>query len=170
MPAVDNDMDLSVLFPSEYLKCDDLKGKQVTVTISRVVNDLVQMSGGKKQKKLVLHLEKTHKKIIVGKTNSWSLGLLISTNARDWAGKRMTLTPDVDIFGGVEVPCIRIVGSPDAQPERAAAYARAWRGNRKRGDLVARVKKEISLLSVGTAPPVEEEEAVVDGREPVEEG
>lgn len=153
-----DDLTLSVMFPSNYLACPDLKGRHVTITISGVSVDEVPMTGGKKSRKCVVCMAKTPKKLIVGKTNGYALGVLVSPHAREWIGKRITLCPDVDMFGGKQVPAIRIAGSPDAAPERAAAYASAWRGERQGGRLCGRLKRALGLLELGVAPPVEPEE------------
>ena len=159
MSAVDKgDLTLSVMYPSEYLKAGDLQGRNITVTVADVKVDAVPMTGGKKEKKCVVHIHKTKKKLIVGKTNAYCLGLLISSNARDWIGKRITLCPDVDKMSGVEVATIRIAGSPDAIPARAAKYASVWKGERKQGRLVSRVKAALALIELSGAPPVEAEE------------
>ncbi len=53
------------------------------------------------------------------------------------------------------MPCIRIAGSPDAPADRAAAYAKAWKGDRVGGELVSRVKAALALLELSGVPPVE---------------
>jgi len=166
MGAVDkSNLDLSVLFPSEYLKAEDLRGKQYTVQITALSLDLVPMTGGRKEKKLVLKLHRTPKKLIVGKTNAYSMALLFcqltdgkGPDLHELIGKRITLCADVDRLKGQEVPALRISTSPDALPGRAAAYNSAWRGERKGGALIGRVKRAIGLISIGQPPPIEEEE------------
>lgn len=169
------DFSVSVLFPSDYLKCADLKGRNVNVTITGITVDAVPMTGGKKEKKLVLTLAKTRKKFIAGKTNGYCLGLLFSSDLRACVGKQITLCPDVDVFGGADVATIRIAGSPSATPERARAYEQTWRGDRKQGRLVKRVKGALALIEMSGVPPVEAEavstvaaEAPAEGA-PVEE-
>jgi hypothetical protein len=157
-----NDLTLSVMFPSRFLKCDDLQGRKVTVTIADVNLEEVMMVGGSHEKKVVLQLAKTPKLLIAGRTNGFSIALLLSQHIREWVGKRITLCPDVDLFGKSEVPCIRVAGSPDSAPENTAAYARAWKGDRKRGKLLSRVKKELVKLAPKHAQPVEPEEPEVD--------
>ena len=155
-----DDLTLGVMYPSKYLKCEDLRGKNVTVTIADVSIDDVMMTGGSHEKKVVLKLARTPKLLIAGRTNGYALGVLISPHAREWVDKRIVLCPDVDTFGREDVPCIRVYGSPDATPERSAAYSRAWRGERKRGKLIARLKQALARLTSGdvVAPPVEPDE------------
>lgn len=162
------DLTIGVLYPSEFLKAEDLKDRPVTVTIAGVSHEGVPMSGGKTERKVVLRFEKTNKKMIAGKTNGYALALLLcpSMNLRECVGKRVTLCPDIDRFGGQRVPAIRIAGSPDAHPDRADAYARAWKGKREGGALVGRIKRALGLFAVTAAPPIEPEDAPPPEREP----
>lgn len=155
-------LDVSVLYPSEYVKADDLKNKPVLVTITKIVRDKVPMSGGVTEACTVVHFKGTDKKLIAGKTNGYALAVLFGSDLSCAVGKRVTLTPDTDTFGKDRVPCIRILGSPDAPEDRAAAYARAWRGKRERGALVSRLKRVLATLSHVTPPPVDEIEENVE--------
>ena len=145
------DLTIGVMYPSKYLACEDLKGKTVTVAISSTSIDAVVMTGGAREMRPVLTLqnpksgELIQKQLIAGKTNAFAIALLLGSRAADWSGKRIALCPDVDLFGKESVPCIRVAGSPDATPERAEAYAKAWKGERKRGALVARLNRGSTL-------------------------
>lgn len=161
------DLDLKVLFPSEYLKVEDLKGKNVTVRISGLQHKAVPMTGGKKEMCCVASMEKTQKKFIMNTTNTHAMVLLVGDldeglNTKGCIGKRITLTQDVDRLGRKEVGCVRIIGSPDATKERATVYSKAWSGERKGGKLIGRIKQALSLLLVTDAPAVESE-AIDDG-------
>lgn len=143
---------------SDYLAADDLGGKDVTVTIASVA--LPPELPGKrkgKSKSVLITFQKAHKKFICNTTNQWSIALLLgSKSARDWVGKRITLRADIDIDieSGQPTLCIRIGGSPDADKQNAAAYAREWRaGNRQRGALCKRVKRAFRMLSVESSEP-----------------
>lgn len=146
------EMTLSVMFPSDYLKAADLKGGNVTVAITGIKSDMVPMVGGKKEKKWVVSITRTNKKFIIGKTNAWAMGLLFGDAAREWEGKKIILCPDMTRYGGEDVACIRICGSPDATPERSAAFAKAWLGDRKGGNLVARVKRGAARMNLAGVP------------------
>ena len=153
-----DDLDIRVLFPSEFLKADDLRGRPVTVTLTGASKEDVPMTGGKKNRMLVMRMGKTNKRLIIGKTNGWSLGVLISPRAVDWVGKRVTLVADLDLLNKNVVPAVRIQGSPDATPERQRAYAEAWKGDRMGGRLCARLKRALSMLEMGAPPPPVEPE------------
>lgn len=117
--------DISTLHPSKYLSCDDLKGRTITVTIASVDMEPVQMSDGSEEEKVIIRFEKARKDFIGGKTNDYSLAVLLSRKPLEWVGKRVVLMPSTTSFGREVRPCIRIAGSPDAAPERAKAYDQA---------------------------------------------
>lgn len=162
---------------TDYIAADDLGGKVRTLTIKdvRIAPDMPgKPRNGKKSKSVLVVFEKARKGWIVNTTNQWSIALLLGTKtAVEWVGKRISLHADmdIDIESGQPTACIRVQGSPDATPERAKAYATAWKGKRERGALVKRVKREIRRLSLGLpnasetedlpddAPVFEEDEA-----------
>lgn len=158
---------MSVLFPNAFVKAEDLGGEHKTVTIAGVVRESVAMAGGKKEACTVVSIARTPKKWIVNRTNGYGLALLLSPDlshpsGRDWIGKRVILCSDLDQRQGEEMAAIRVAGSPDATPERSEAYARAWRGKRKGGELCRRLKRTLATMAVrGHAPPEEQIEPVV---------
>lgn len=164
-----HDLTMGVLYPSKYLKADDLRGKPVTVTIAGVALDDVVMAGGSHEQKVVISLAKTLKLWIAGKTNGHSLAVLLGSDGHQWIGKRVVLIADVDRLGRDVVPCIRVQSSPDAPVARASAYEQAWRGTRERGALVARLKVALALLDMNRAalPPIDT--ATTTTREPGED-
>ncbi len=155
-----SDIPLSVMFPGKYVKAEDLGGRQIKVVIESVVMEDVPMTGGKKERKPVISLKGKDKKFIAGKTNGYAIAVLLGIQSSGWLGKTIIIGPDTDVLGKDVVACIRVVGSPDATPERRAAFDRAWRGERQRGRLVDRLKKERSRAAASSmnAPPVEKEE------------
>lgn len=146
---------------SDYLASDDFKGRVVTVEIAGVSipPDIPGGSKGRKSKSILIRFAKGSKEWIVNPTNQWSLAVLLGTKvAREWIGKRVSLhaDKDVDIDARADCMTIRVHSSPDATPDRAEAYRRAWdAGPRERGALCRRLKR-IYRLSVPTT--VEKEE------------
>src|SRR4051812_40792334 len=106
-----DDLNLSLMYPSKYLKAEDLRGHTVTVTIEHVNIEALMMTGGRKEKKVVIRFVGKEKQFVANKTNGFALGLLLGPHARSWEGKKVQLAPDVDTLGKDEVPCIRVVGS-----------------------------------------------------------
>lgn len=168
------DLRVSTMYPTEYLSAADLRGKAVTLKILNVKIDAVQMQGGKKERKPVIYLEKTNKKILVNKTNTRALAVLFSSDGNDWIGKRIAISPDIDLApdGSGEVAAIRITGSPDATPERTLAFNKAWKGERKRGALIKRLKQAQGLLETSRAaiPVVEAEEKAAEAQQQADMG
>ena len=119
------DLTIGVMYPSAFLKCEDLRGAQCTVTITEVVMTDVPMAGGKSERCVVASMKGTKKQWIVGKTNGYALAVLLGPDGHVWVGRRVTLCPDTDRLGGTRVPCVRVAGSPDASEPRSAAYAEA---------------------------------------------
>lgn len=149
---------------SDYIAADDLGGKVRTLTIKdvRIAPDMPgKPRNGKKSKSVLIVFEKARKGWIVNTTNQWSIALLLGTKtAVEWIGKRVALHADMDIDIESKQPtaCIRVQGSPDATPERAKAYATAWKGERERGALVKRVKRELRRLALGNVGESEPED------------
>lgn len=137
--------DISVLHPSKYLSFDDLKGRTITAKIASVDMEPVRMNDGSEEEKVIIRFEKARKDFIGGKTNDFSLAVLISRRPTDWVGKRVTLMPSSTTFGRDIVPCIRIAGSPDASPERVKAFDQA-RARAAQVELKAQSKKFMAEL------------------------
>ena len=99
------------MFPSKYICAEDLKGREVTLTITHVeVADLV-LVGGKTARKPVLSFAKTEKKFVCNPTNAKSIASLHGREARQWVGKQITLYPTTTKFGRDTVSCVRIRGA-----------------------------------------------------------
>jgi hypothetical protein len=153
--------DISCLHPSKYLSCDDLKGRTITVKIASVDMEPVQMSDGSEEVKPVIRFEKANKAFIGGKTNDYSIAVLLSRKPLDWVGKRITLMPGTTTFGRDIKPCIRIAGSPDASPERAKAFDQA-RARTAQVDIKKQAKRFVAELksALAAVDPVKVTETV----------
>ena len=98
------------LFDRDYLGHFDLQGRDVTVTISKVIGGQLTATGGRKSKKPIVYFEGKEKGLICNKTNSKTIATLYGNYVEAWVGKRITLyvstarNPD----GGEDVLCIRI--------------------------------------------------------------
>jgi hypothetical protein len=109
---------LSEVFSGDYLKADDLKGRSVRVTISRV--ELKEFDDGKK---LILHFEGKDKCMVCNKTNASIIQEnLGSDDTDDWEGKAITMVTKKVEFQGKLVPAIRILleeRAPEPEPRPA---------------------------------------------------
>lgn len=102
-------LDDELLYPSLYVSAPDLKGKDVTVTISATNAEELMLQGGKKgKKKLILSFKEAKKKLVCNVTNANTLVDLYGTRAEDFVGKRITIYPTKANFGGKMVDAVRI--------------------------------------------------------------
>ena len=107
-------MKLDDIFHGENLKAEDLKGKDVSLTISSwEVAEFEE--GGKTDKKIKLHFSETDRTLILNKTNGYSVAEGLTDDLDNWAGGVITLYPTKTDFGGKRVDCIRI---KDARPAK----------------------------------------------------
>jgi hypothetical protein len=97
-----------LLFPSEYVKCADLRGNDVTKTISKVWRDELQMRGGVKKKKAILSFKDSEKKLVCNRTNADTIAKLYGPHTSEWIGKKITMYPTTTTFGSETKDCIRI--------------------------------------------------------------
>ena len=110
-------MDVRLLFPSLYLGAPDLHGKDVHLTMRRVVVEDLRTDGGA-EKKPILYFAETkakadeqgtkEKRLVLNKTNAMQIAKLHGTEVDNWKGKRITLFPARAMAFGEEVDCIRV--------------------------------------------------------------
>ena len=105
-------LDGKLMFPTQYLASEEFLDKDVTLVIKDVKIDNLQMSDGGAEDKPVLVFEKTDKKLVLNKTNAITIANLHGSEARDWAGKSITLYPTECQAFGHTVDCIRIRSNP----------------------------------------------------------
>jgi hypothetical protein len=88
------------LFPERWLHADDLKGKDVTLTISDVYQESLRIPGSRKATDCgVVSFEKTNLEYLLNKTNARFLKARYGKDASKWIGKRVTLRPIDDESG-----------------------------------------------------------------------
>jgi hypothetical protein len=101
-------LDGKLMFPSEYLAAEEFDGKDITLTIKDArFDDLRTVDGGTKRKPL-LYFGETDKKLVLNKTNATTIAKLHGAEAREWAGKRITLYATECQAFGKTVECIRV--------------------------------------------------------------
>jgi len=100
---------VDLMFPSRYLRAADFEGKSVSLTISEVLRDKVQMATGQKAEKYILRFQETDKELILNKTNAKAVAkVLHELKAINWPGERIILKPTTcEAFGEI-VDCIRV--------------------------------------------------------------
>ena len=110
-------LDGELMFPSQFLCAEDLKGRDVTVTIENVSGDDLMCQGGKKKHAFLLSFVGKNKKLVMNKTNATAIAKMLGTEARKWQGQSITLYPTTCKFGKDTVTCIRIRETADAKHE-----------------------------------------------------
>ena len=94
----------------DFMFAFDLQGKDVTVTIDRVVGGELTGPGGKKSKKPLCYFResKSGKPLALNSTNCKTIAQLYGNDTDAWLGKRITLWPTTTQMGGETVDCIRV--------------------------------------------------------------
>ena len=119
--------DINTMFPSKYLKAADLRGKSVTVTIDRVVQE--QVVEEEPDKWIVYFSENPDRGMVLNKTNALMISSAYGDNSDLWIGKAVELYTEQVSFQGKIVPGLRVKPvaaqvqpnpePPATEPERA---------------------------------------------------
>ena len=104
------------LFPSKWLKAQDLGGKEVTVTIANMVMEDVEQGKGPQP---VLHFHGKEKGLVLNKTNAMLIAHTYGPDTDAWVGKAVILHVEPVQFQGRVVDAIRCKAS--AAPATAEA-------------------------------------------------
>jgi len=102
-------------FPSDFLKVEDLQGKNVTVTIASAKIDEIGQ-GQNRERKIIVSLAGKTKKLVCNKTNAKVIAGLYGEEITAWAGQRITLCPREVEFQGSMVWAIRVSLQKPAAP------------------------------------------------------
>jgi hypothetical protein len=114
MPAV-IDRNGEVVDISNYVKADDLKGRDVPVTIEKVQSEKLSLPGKKPSDAAVAYFVGAGKPLILNTTNLRTLRNKFGKVVADWSGKPVVLYPTTTKLRGNTVPCIRIREEAQAQ-------------------------------------------------------
>jgi hypothetical protein len=113
----------SELFPSKYLKAEDLKGNPVVLTIKGSdMETLKDPKTGRDQEKLVLSFDRTKKLLPLNMTNFDAVvEVTREENSDRWIGHRIEVYPTTTRLGVKTVACIRI-RKPQAAPAERGGF------------------------------------------------
>lgn len=116
--------DYRKFFDKPYLGHWDLPdGRDVVVTIEKVEAGELHVPGKKPEKKPLITLRKTEKKMVCNATNSKTIAKMYGVNVEDWVGKAIALyKTTTNAQGGEQVECIRVrptAPKPKKRPEEA---------------------------------------------------
>ena len=98
-------MHIDSLYPSRFLRCADLNGRPMRVTIEALKKEDI---GG--ESKVVLSFTNGTKSLILNKTNARAIAKLHGDETRGWNGKNVVLVPAQVDFRGDIVDAIRVRG------------------------------------------------------------
>ena len=115
----------------EFLFAYDLQGRDVTVTISRVVAGQLTDQNGRKSKKPVVFFEGKDKGLALNSTNAKTIAALYGNYVEAWVGKSITIYPTTTKMAGEVVECIRV------RPKVAAAQVAGKR------DVAEQIREEM---------------------------
>lgn len=100
-------MKTTALFPSQWIKADDLDGGPVTVTIRELaVEDIGQ--GKNRESKPVLYFHNAQKGLVLNVTNCRAIEDAYGLETDEWAGRVVELFATETDFQGKRVPCVRV--------------------------------------------------------------
>ena len=109
-------MKLSDVFPSNYLKADDLQGRDVNVTIREY-----KMEKMGDDNKLVLYFRGKEKGMVCNRTNADRIAHYYGDDLTQWLGKPVTLGTELVSFQGKTNEALRIKGRPSESAQAAPA-------------------------------------------------
>jgi hypothetical protein len=101
-------MKRSDLWPSRFLKAEDLQGRSINVTIERAVSEVLKNGKGE-ETKVVIYFQKAKKALVCNMTNFDSIVDVTGIDDSDkWAGHKIQLYPTTTVMSGKPTPCIRV--------------------------------------------------------------
>jgi hypothetical protein len=102
-------MEIDDLYPSKYLRGDDLQGHAVTVKIEKVTLERFYDQQSKSEiEKLVVYLVGKKKSLICGKALAYEIaGICGSKNTDTWPGKEIIVFTERKLVYGREMDILR---------------------------------------------------------------
>jgi hypothetical protein len=98
----ETEMKLSEMFPSPYLKADDV-GSSMVLTIRSV--ECEALNG---EEKYVLYFRETKKGLVLNKTNATIIAGMFGEETDTWIGREIKLRMELVSFAGKRVSSIRV--------------------------------------------------------------
>jgi hypothetical protein len=118
-------MNINDLYPSKYIKADDIQGQQVQVTIQSVnIEEIAD-----KEHKPVMRFIGKEKGMVLNKTNGMACAAIWGDESTAWQGQRATLLAAPVMFQGKQVMGLQLLpklaerapAAPQANPLSPAA-------------------------------------------------
>jgi hypothetical protein len=114
-------MNINDLYPSKYIKADDIQGQQVQVTIQSVnIEEIAD-----REHKPVMRFIGKEKGMVLNKTNGMACAAIWGDESTAWQGQRATLLAAPVMFQGKQVMGLQLLPklAERAQPGTADAPA-----------------------------------------------
>lgn len=95
-------MQLNDIFPKRYARAEELQGKEVTLTIARVVPEKMRPNPKAPEvQKFVVYFREARKGVVMSKSLAYQIAEIAgSEETDDWAGKVIALTTELmDVAG-----------------------------------------------------------------------
>ena len=109
-------MKVSELYPSKYLKADDIPGQADATIVSIGLEEV----GPDKDLKTIIRFRELSKPLVANKTNCESIADIHGDETDEWPGKRITLYTCEVSFAGKQTQAIRVRKvAPKAQLQSA---------------------------------------------------
>ena len=102
-------MKLSQMFPRRFATGEDLQGRSVTLTITKVAQEKMRpQPNAPEGERWVIYFKEAQKGVILSRTLAYQVGEAIGDEETDhWIGKRVTLYPQPMTVAGKRVTAIR---------------------------------------------------------------
>lgn len=97
-------MNINDAFPSKYLKCSDLEGQSVELTIKSIELEEVEET----ETRPIVYFSDATKGLCLNKTNAAMIADTLGDETTAWVGHKISLFPDKTQFKGKIVDCIRV--------------------------------------------------------------
>jgi len=95
---------MSALYPSKWLKADDLAEEGIIVTVRSL--DIEKMPDG--AEKPVLYFDEIEKGLVLNKTNANAIEKMYGDDTDGWEDERISIFPTYVDFKGEQVAAIRV--------------------------------------------------------------
>jgi len=104
-------VNIKKVFPSKYLKADDLGRRRMKLTIGSI--DIEDIGG---EEKPVIYFDGHVKGCVVNKTNATGLAMILGDETDDWIGKEIALYAAPVLFQGKQVMGMKMEAVPEDDP------------------------------------------------------
>ena len=100
---------LNEIFPKRYARAEELQGKEVTLTIARVVPEKMRPNPKAPEvQKFVVYFREAHKGVVLSKSLAYQIAAIAgSEETNDWPDKVVTLSTELMDVAGRKVLTFR---------------------------------------------------------------